>query len=260
MKKLVTLVCMIACILGLTACGSDEVLNDHVQDNVAQAQQIAPTMVAILETNADAETREQLSEYTYEELTYMLSSAYQMEVDGYAFSTGLESFSSALDEIGAIVSTDEPTVTVNGDQILVHVGVTGETGKSAEAELIYTNDMFLRLESAALNPKATMSELMKRAGLNTLIGMSTVFGVLILISLIIACFGVIPKIQAKLSKKPEQPVEQKAQAPIVESPVQEAGENLTDDLELVAVIAAAIAATEGQATTDGFVVRSIRRR
>ena len=36
-------------------------------------------------------------------------------------------------------------------------------------------------------------------------------------------------------------------------------EDLTDDLELVAVIAAAIAASEGAATTDGFVVRSIKR-
>ena len=36
-------------------------------------------------------------------------------------------------------------------------------------------------------------------------------------------------------------------------------ENLTDDLELVAVIAAAIAASEGAASTDGFVVRSIRK-
>ena len=34
----------------------------------------------------------------------------------------------------------------------------------------------------------------------------------------------------------------------------------TDDLELVAVIAAAIAASEGAVTTDGFVVRSIIRR
>ena len=36
-------------------------------------------------------------------------------------------------------------------------------------------------------------------------------------------------------------------------------EELSDDLELVAVIAAAIAASEGASSTDGFVVRSIRR-
>ena len=39
-----------------------------------------------------------------------------------------------------------------------------------------------------------------------------------------------------------------------------ASEDLSDDLELVAVIAAAIAAYEGSASTDGFVVRTIRRR
>ena len=38
----------------------------------------------------------------------------------------------------------------------------------------------------------------------------------------------------------------------------QAEENLADDGELVAVIAAAIAAAEGT-TTDGFVVRSIRK-
>ena len=36
-------------------------------------------------------------------------------------------------------------------------------------------------------------------------------------------------------------------------------EEMTDDLELIAVITAAIAAQEGT-STDGFVVRSIRRR
>ena len=35
--------------------------------------------------------------------------------------------------------------------------------------------------------------------------------------------------------------------------------DVSDDLELVAVIAAAIAASEGAASTDGFVVRSIRK-
>ena len=43
----------------------------------------------------------------------------------------------------------------------------------------------------------------------------------------------------------------------MEAPV--ASEELCDDLELVAVIAAAIAAAEGT-STDSFVVRSIRRR
>ena len=47
------------------------------------------------------------------------------------------------------------------------------------------------------------------------------------------------------------------EAPVVEEVSEE--QDMTDDTELVAVIAAAIAAAEGT-TTDGFVVRSIRRR
>ena len=56
-------------------------------------------------------------------------------------------------------------------------------------------------------------------------------------------------------KKQEAP--KAAPAPAVAAAVEEAEE--MDDTELVAVIAAAIAAAEGT-TTDGFVVRSIKRR
>ena len=49
--------------------------------------------------------------------------------------------------------------------------------------------------------------------------------------------------------------EVKVEAPVVEEVVVDE----TDDLELIAVITAAIAAQEGT-STDGFVVRSIRRR
>lgn len=104
-----------------------------------------------------------------------------------------------------------------------------------------------------------LGEAMGRAGLNTLIGMGTVFVVLILISMIINGFAVIPKLQKAFSKKAdeEQAVKEDA-SPAVQA--EETAVDETDDLELVAVIAAAIAASEGAATTDGFVVRSIIRR
>ena len=86
-------------------------------------------------------------------------------------------------------------------------------------------------------------------------GMGTVFLVLIFISLLISCFKFVPQIMDKLSKK----------SSVVEKPevVEEISETVTaneeDDSELIAVIAAAIAASE-QTSTDSFVVRSIRRR
>ena len=106
-----------------------------------------------------------------------------------------------------------------------------------------------------------LGEAMGKAGLNTLIGMLTVFTVLILISLIIACFNVIPKIQSAFAKKETEGSAVREEAvSAVQASVEEQAADETDDLELVAVIAAAIAAYEGAASTDGFVVRSIIRR
>ena len=114
------------------------------------------------------------------------------------------------------------------------------------------------IESAALNEDSTFGDSMKKAGLNTLIGMGVVFVVLILISFIISLFGYIPKIQAALDKKKASASEVPAAAPVA-APVVEEVVDYSDDLELVAVIAAAIAAYEGETSTDGFVVRSIRK-
>ncbi|WP_242994397.1 OadG family transporter subunit [Butyrivibrio fibrisolvens] len=100
----------------------------------------------------------------------------------------------------------------------------------------------------------SMADKLADAGINTLLGMGTAFAVLILISLIISLFPMI----GKIGKKQPAPAPAKPAAPEV---VEE--EDLSDDDELVAVIAAAIAAYEGSnasASGDGFVVRSIRKR
>ena len=102
----------------------------------------------------------------------------------------------------------------------------------------------------------TMGEKMSGAALNTLIGLVTVFAILIVISFIISLFRYIPDIQAKFAKKKDEP-EKFAAVENVTSQI-EAKEELADDTELVAVITAAIAASTGT-SSDGFVVRSIRK-
>ena len=257
MKKFLALVCMITCIFGLTACGSEEVeLTAYEQEKVDKACELASTTtINVMMQFTDDAVKESLSNFTAEELEYMMANYYGFQIEGYAFLTAVESFNSGIDTIGSIVAVGEPTAKIDDDQIIVNVPITGEL-KDAEAEVIVSNDSFYVVESAALNPVATFGDMMSKAALNTLIGMGTVFVVLILISLIISCFAFIPKIQAAFSKKKEEPkavVAEKPATPVVE-------EDLTDDLELVAVIAAAIAASEGAASTDGFVVRSIRRK
>ena len=100
-----------------------------------------------------------------------------------------------------------------------------------------------------------MVEKMADAAGNTLMGMGTVFLVLIFISLLISCFKFVPQIMDKLSKKSS--VGEKTE--VVEEISETVTANEEDDSELIAVIAAAIAASE-QTSTDSFVVRSIRRR
>lgn len=100
---------------------------------------------------------------------------------------------------------------------------------------------------------------MASAGANTLMGMGTVFAVLIFISLIISCFKVIPKItEARANKKAKSNITTKEENESVGTSANETVD-VSNDLELVAVIASAIAASENT-STDSFVVRSIRRR
>ena len=273
-KRLLALVCMITCIFGLTACGSEEALTTFEQKKVDNAelmakQAIIPILTDYLcveDTFAQILPDTELSELTMEEIAHVCEQTFGIEVDGYAVLTAVESFDTALDTIGGIAEIGDATAKIDDDQIVVEVEVKGEK-KNAKAEIIFSNDMFIRLESASLNPVSTTGELMGKAALNTLIGMGTVFAVLILISLIISLFGFIPKLQAASAKRKERKKAEKATGEktgidnaVAQITAQEEVADAADDLELAAVIAAAIAAYEGSASTDGFVVRSIRRR
>lgn len=273
-KRLLALICMITCIFGLTACGSEEVLTAFEQIKVDNAELMAKQAVIPIITDylCDENTLSQilpdteLSELTMEEIAHLCQQTFGIEADGYAVLTAVESFNKAMDTMGGITEIGDATARIDDKQIVVEVDVKGEK-KNAKAEIIFSNDIFLCLESASLNPISTVGELMGKAALNTLIGMGTVFVVLILISLIISLFGFIPKLQAASAKRREEKKARKAAGEntgidnaVAQITAQEEVADAADDLELVAVIAAAVAAYEGAASTDGFVVRSIRRR
>lgn len=102
-----------------------------------------------------------------------------------------------------------------------------------------------------------MGELLAHAALNAVIGIGTVFAVLLLICLIIYCFNIFPYLEKKLKKAPQAPAPvapKPMPKPVVVAPV-------ADEVP-VAVIAAAIAAYEESNgyTGTGFYVRSIKRR
>ena len=116
--------------------------------------------------------------------------------------------------------------------------------------------------SAGVVEDTSMGALLKTATVYTIIGIGTVFLVLIFISILISCFKYIHAWEESKKKAAAPAPTPKAAAPAVK-PVAAApavtGPDLSDDAELVAVMTAAIAAYEGSATSNGLVVRSIRR-
>ena len=107
-----------------------------------------------------------------------------------------------------------------------------------------------------VEPVYTLGEIMKKAALNTVMGILIVFAMLVVMSAVIKGFEIIPKIEKKLKESKETAEDVR---PVAAAVPFSSSNNETDDLQLVAVIAAAIAASTG-ASTDSFVVRSIKKR
>ena len=110
---------------------------------------------------------------------------------------------------------------------------------------------------------ASIEDAMAEAGVNTIIGISVVFMALLFISFIISLFKYINKFEQMLANRKANknaapaPVPAATPAPVA-APVEE-----TDDLELIAVITAAIHAYEeaqGNVVEGDLVVRSIKKR
>jgi sodium pump decarboxylase gamma subunit len=171
----------------------------------------------------------------------------------------VESLESASEDMGSYMGIMSTEATVDEESAVINVTVDGSSHDAVIEVIVDENGV----ESITTNVKYSFGESMEKAALNTLLGMGTVFVVLILICFIISGFKFISVLENRGKNKEADKAEAPkaapapAPAPVAAAPVQE--ENLTDDLELVAVIAAAIAASEGRTTTDGLVVRSIRK-
>ena len=124
----------------------------------------------------------------------------------------------------------------------------------------FTYDLAKNVTLLTWTVKDSFSASVGKAGMNTVIGLGTVFVVLLFLTFIISQIHWIPDLLGGKKKEKEEATsavvkETPAPAPAAAVEIPEEA----DDLELIAVISAAIAASE-QAPADGFVVRSIRRR
>lgn len=255
MKKRISLIiCMLAVIISFTACGSGG--PDEEEQDAAQMEQVADFMVSYCSGSDDTTFEEWYNTSEFGVDLQLTQSG--LPVGGEEFVAAMQSWQAGVEECGAYISHGDYSVKES----------SGKTELTAEAEfekrsgtITFMFDSDERLESMTISADMTMGEILKKAGLNTVLGMGTVFIVLILIAFIISLMKYIPIIIEGLSKKKHTPAsetekeeETTAEEAVIPVPVQN-----IDDKELIAVISAAIAAAEGT-DTDGFVVRSIRRR
>ena len=242
-KKISLLLGLLVLVFSFTGCAKTE---EPIEYNETAVGQLIDFLIQYCE-DVDDETLEEwnnLSEYT-QNYQFMQSG---LRFTPENFSAAVASWKAGVEECGAYIGHGDFIYTASGEGLEVSTHVEYE---NREAEVVFEFDEKLYLESVNVNAEFSTGEILKKAGLNTLLGMGTVFAVLIFISIIISLFKFIPS----GNKKPAQAAPVKAETvPVVEETVEE-----TDDLELIAVISAAIAAAEGT-STDGFVVRSIRRR
>lgn len=242
-KKLIGLVLIGVCVLAMTACGGNaktstsslQELDDATKDSLVE------NFGTVLQNIA------QLDEATIK--TYM-------EGDDAFSAAAASAWDSNGSNLGAYVETTKGSVEIKDGAYLVTLNAKFE---KRDAKCIFTMDKNGSPSSVTIDPQYSMGEKMGQAAQNTVLGVGIVFLMLIFLSFMISLFKYIPGFVDSFGKKKAAPEETKA-APVTEPVLAPAveEEEVMDDGELIAVIAAAIAASENT-STDGFVVRSIRK-
>jgi sodium pump decarboxylase gamma subunit len=246
-KKILLMLFICICMLGMTACGTDPKDEEYNGHSFDELKQNAEALWNNLNSMDDATIDSILADQTAE-----------ME----AFKKLVTSWEEVRSEIGDYKKIGDLKIMESKGTLTTELTV--EYSKRAiKVTLVYdTNamvnpDITQSVKDVTVDQVYSLSEKMQKALLNMLMGMGTVFAMLILICLIISSFKLISKFEKKSTKVPTPvPTYQAPQTPVPTA------EPEMDDLELVAVITAAIAAsgtTKGQ-SSDGFVVRSIKRR
>ena len=286
LKKLLLVLCMVTCVFAFSACGqNDKDASEGYQTedyaklcayNVTQYLIDGNLTIELAKQNeifADSVEDEEIEAFV-ETFNKFIE-----EVDGVKFDS--ESATASIYELYTAISSGGLT---ESQMMATYLGIYETTGlKTKEITYGDNQNVIISLEGNERNatvevsidkkgrvvnitPTAeyTTKEKVVKALMNTLMGMGTVFIVLILISLIIKAFGLIPLIMEKKKKKEEVPVVKEAKVSIPVPAVKtkpSVTANEMDNSELVAVITAAILASStcNATSADQLIVRSIKK-
>lgn len=231
------MICVLALTLTMSVCAfaADEVTDDEA----ANYKSAAETLIS------------QIAGFSDEEIE-----TYLAQNDAFTTAT-MESWKGVKDELGAYSSIVSQNVEKDGDVVTISTVAQFE---KAKADVVLMLDLGQQMyTSMTYSVQYSLADNMQRAGMNTLMGIGIVFLMLVFLSFVIGLFKYIEKFQNVGKKKAaeEAPKAEEAPAPAI-AQSEAADEDFADDLELVAVISAAIAAYENT-SGDSFVVRSIKK-
>lgn len=260
LKKLSALL-LLAGLLVLTGCAAKETLpkeetyqaklDSYVEMLAGTDKESLDAQLNNLEENF-ADFEQQIDLYPY-----IGGTGQKFDFTADAYLSLLKSYDANFDEFGDFVGVKEyEGGTTDKDGNVTYTAIYEFTDHNMRLALEFDKDDVVT--TVTMDPIYSKGEIAEKAALNTLIGMGSVFVVLILLAFIISLFKYVSVFEnrGKAKKAEAEKAAAPAPAPAPVAPVETAP---ADDLQLIAVITAAIAAAEGT-SADGFVVRSIKRR
>ena len=278
-QKILVLGLCVSCLLGLSACGESTAAKANVLEGSRYHSELFKESTISDYANyveddvferwfLEGVTPDNFEERTYFDIAMNFDSQTgALDYDNEYFEvmkSGYDSWYKSLSDMGynsLDTLRDDLSVTdvkyeINDEDVLV-IDATVQGSKHSALLKIYMGNDF-RPTDLGVTVNRTTGEKLTNAGLNTLLGMGMAFAILILISLIISLFPILIGGNKK-KKESDKEITEKAIESAVTQIADKEEEDLSSDEELVAVIAAAIAAYEGSASVEGFQVRSIRK-
>jgi|GEM_PF-19561 len=249
-RKAALCLALVFSVITLGACGSS---------NSNTVETIDPTIKSALEQQAMQYAEQSIYQLTEDQIQAQIDSAYKTK-DAITYN-GLTNYKNDLDRLGAFVSVDNAEASKTEDGYQIEINSTFE--KRALKLTLGINEMTGATSEMTFEPVYSMGELMGDAAGNLVVGMGTVFAVLIFIAWIISLFKYIGLFEKKMKESKERNAQAAAPAPTAApkaaapaAPAAAPAPVASDDT-IQAVIAAAIAAyeadTEGADAGNGFV-------
>ena len=156
MKKFLTVLLMITCIFGLTACGTKKEVMSYEQ---AEIESLCTMLYSNVCMDNAADVADQLTNMDEDELASVESmfKQYNIKIKGDVLASALSSYATAQDEIGALSDVKSYTFEADTDSLDVKMLVKGE---KHDAELEFIFDKNLNATSIVINAQYSFAEKM----------------------------------------------------------------------------------------------------